>query len=250
MKTCLACGAQFPVRVVIDGKLRSLYGRRFCLECSPFGAHNTSNVPVGSMPPNVLMELRRKKRNAKTYRSQKRRRSRRRQDLIASAGGHCQDCGYVGPALEFHHRDPSTKEFSVGEFNGSLTRLLAEAAKCDLLCANCHRLRHALREASESVDAVTRHRRNRKLRAVAYMGSVCEGCGRGGHSSLFEFHHWNADEKDFGLSEHGIPHSWERTVAELAKCVMLCANCHREVHAGVRTIDRTGLAEEAALYAA
>lgn len=69
---------------------------------------------------------------------------------------------------------------------------------------------------------------------------------------MFEFHHWNANEKDFGISESGIPRRWEKVVAELAKCVMLCANCHREVHAGVRELNEglPGLAESAASYAA
>jgi hypothetical protein len=69
------------------------------------------------------------------------------------------------------------------------------------------------------------------------MGPTCHSCGRDGPPSLFEFHHWNAAEKDFGLSEHGIPRSWEKTRAELAKCTMLCANCHREVHARVRRVE-------------
>jgi predicted HNH restriction endonuclease len=40
--------------------------------------------------------------------------------------------------------------------------------------------------------------------------------------------------------------------AELAKCVMLCANCHREVHAGMRVLDKglLGLAEDALAYVA
>jgi hypothetical protein len=69
---------------------------------------------------------------------------------------------------------------------------------------------------------------------------------------LFEFHHLSADEKDFGLSESGIPHRWATVVAELAKCVMLCANCHREVHAGVRELEEglLGLAEGRLRYAA
>jgi 5-methylcytosine-specific restriction endonuclease McrA len=63
--------------------------------------------------------------------------------LVQEAGGKCELCGYdkyVG-ALEFHHREPSTKEF---ELSGkgqtfSLARKRAEAAKCILLCSNCHR---------------------------------------------------------------------------------------------------------------
>jgi len=85
------------------------------------------------------------------------------------------------------------------------------------------------------------------------MGGTCHGCRRDGHPAIFEFHHWNASEKEFGISETGIPRRWERVVAELAKCVMLCANCHREVHAGVRELfddGLLGLAEDATPYAA
>ena len=253
MKTCERCGRVFPVKALIDGKMRSLYKRRFCLECSPFGMHNTSSVPDGLSSAVELAETRRKKRNAKTYRSLKRRRARRKQQLVDDAGGRCMDCGYAGaPAvLEFHHRDPSTKEFALGEFSGSLARLIAEASRCDLLCANCHRLRHATTDRVPT-DPVAVHRRKRKLQAIAYMGSICFGCGRDGLPALFEFHHRNAGEKDFGLSERGIPRRWEKVVAELAKCVMLCANCHREVHAGVRSLDvgQDGLAEDAVSYAA
>jgi hypothetical protein len=84
------------------------------------------------------------------------------------------------------------------------------------------------------------------------MGSACFGCDLTGPLTLFEFHHWDARTKDFGISEDGITRSWEKIVAELAKCVMLCANCHREVHAGVRKLDQglPGLAEPALEYAA
>ena len=84
------------------------------------------------------------------------------------------------------------------------------------------------------------------------MGASCLGCGRDGALVLFEFHHRNAAEKKFGISEDGILRSWHKVVAELAKCVMLCANCHREVHAGVRELDEglLGLAEDALAYVA
>ncbi|MEX1140742.1 MAG: HNH endonuclease signature motif containing protein [Thermoleophilaceae bacterium] len=65
-----------------------------------------------------------------------------KQILVDEAGGRCAVCGYsryVG-ALEFHHRDPATKEFSLGHqgVTRSLEKARAEAAKCVLLCANCH----------------------------------------------------------------------------------------------------------------
>ena len=252
-KTCEICGRLFATRQVIDGRLRYLYRRRFCLDCSPFGTHNTSKQPSGIGAPEELRAYRRRRKNQQSYRSLKQRRRRRKAELIELFGGRCQDCGYnaAPAALEFHHRDPSTKEFGVGNWHGSRDRLIEEARKCDLLCATCHRLRHAALDFGRSDQAVVEHRRRRKLRAIEYMGGTCHGCGRDGHPAIFEFHHWNAGEKDFGISETGIPHRWEKVVAELAKCVMLCANCHREVHAGVRELfddGLLGLAEEAAPY--
>jgi hypothetical protein len=254
VKICEACGRVFAVRQLIDGKLRPLYRRRFCFSCSPFGSHNTSKHPPGIPLPEELKEHRRRRRNAKTYRYQKKRRRRIKAELIRARGGQCQGCGYSVSvaALEFHHRDPATKEFGVGNFSGSLARLLAEAAKCDLLCANCHRLRHAVADAARTSSPKVEHRRRRKIRAVAYMGGACFACGWRGPAAVFEFHHRDASEKDFGISQTGTPHRWEKVVAELAKCVMLCANCHREVHAGVRELDEglLGLAKESGPYAA
>jgi hypothetical protein len=242
----------FPTKIVIGGRMRSLYSRRFCLSCSPFGSHNTSKVPPGALGIDVR-EVRRRTRNAATYRSQKRRRSQRKADLVAEHGGRCLDCGYAGcvAALDFHHRDAATKAFALADFHGALTALREEASKCDLLCACCHRVRHASLERSGPVDPVVAHRRRRKLKAVAYMGSACFACGRRGEAALFDFHHLSGAEKEFAFSDKGVPRRWESIVAELAKCVMLCANCHREVHAGVRTLDQGPLvAEDALAYVA
>lgn len=69
-----------------------------------------------------------------------RRRAKKR--LVAEAGGSCQVCGYdryLG-ALQFHHLDPSVKSFSLSRrgCTRAFAELKAEAAKCVLLCANCH----------------------------------------------------------------------------------------------------------------
>lgn len=54
----------------------------------------------------------------------------------------CKRCPENDPVcLDFHHRDPATKSFAVskGYAHYSIERLFLEIAKCDLLCANCHR---------------------------------------------------------------------------------------------------------------
>ena len=70
------------------------------------------------------------------------RRRRVKRLLVEEAGGCCILCGYdrYDGALQFHHVDPSTKSFalSVQGVARSLEKARAEAAKCVLICANCH----------------------------------------------------------------------------------------------------------------
>lgn len=68
-----------------------------------------------------------------------------------------------------------------------------------------------------------------KERAIAYLGGKCQICGYDRCPAAFDFHHIDAREKDFSISESL---SWDRLRPELDKCVLLCATCHREVHNG------------------
>ncbi len=237
-RRCERCGQPFTAKPLFDGKVRSSYRRRFCFTCSPFGAHNTSKIPPGPIPVDAIAEHRRRRRNAKTYRHQKKARRESKAELIAARGGRCQDCGYDGAAavLEFHHRDAASKEFEIGSGSVSHDRLWSEAAKCDLLCANCHRSRH-LTSPSDREHTIVALRRERKRRAVTVLGGCCRGCGSSVPAPLFEFHHLDATTKEFAISSDGALRSWDRIEAELAKCVLLCVNCHREVHAGIRSIQ-------------
>lgn len=71
-----------------------------------------------------------------------RRRRKVKTILVAEAGGACMLCGYDRHpgALQFHHRDPAQKRFSLSAqgVTRSLERAREEARKCALLCANCH----------------------------------------------------------------------------------------------------------------
>lgn len=56
-------------------------------------------------------------------------------------GGKCQNCGYNKSyaAIQFHHRDPKTKSFSLAHPNTrSWEKVKAELDKCDIVCSNCH----------------------------------------------------------------------------------------------------------------
>src|SRR5262245_48971150 len=75
------------------------------------------------------------------------RRMQIRRLAISYLGGVCQRCGYFRctEALEFHHRDSSRKDFGISSkgYTRSWAKVREELDKCDLLCANCHRERHA-----------------------------------------------------------------------------------------------------------
>lgn len=84
---------------------------------------------------------------ADTYEHQKVRGEHRKLELISKHGGACKKCGYCKnyAALVFHHRDASNKVFNLDIrkcSNTNLKTLNEEAAKCDLLCSNCHAETH------------------------------------------------------------------------------------------------------------
>ena len=84
--------------------------------------------------------------------------------------------------------------------------------------------------------AVIARRRKIRRMAVDYGGGKCRICGYKKSIRALTFHHRNPSEKDFGLSERGLTRSWEKTRKELDKCILLCANCHAEVHDGLATL--------------
>jgi len=83
------------------------------------------------------------------------------------------------------------------------------------------------------IKAVAKRRKKIRLMAIDYLGSKCLFCGYNRCSAALDFHHLDEKEKKFGLSQKGITRSWKKTKEELEKCILVCANCHREIHAGI-----------------
>jgi Homeodomain-like domain len=80
---------------------------------------------------------------------------------------------------------------------------------------------------------VSNRRRRVKEILVAEAGGRCQLCGYDRSPSALHFHHVDPERKSFGLALRGVARSLERCRAEARKCVLLCANCHAEVEAGV-----------------
>jgi len=73
-----------------------------------------------------------------------------------------------------------------------------------------------------------------KGRAVKQLGGKCAICGYDKCNQALDFHH--IGEKDFDISSKWVNYSWKKVSEEIKQCILLCANCHREVHAGVTAI--------------
>lgn len=223
-----------------------------------------------------------------------------KQIAVNYKGGKCEICGYNTSlkALEFHHKDPEQKEFSISKYryikiiDGDFKQ---ELDKCLLLCANCHREEHQrlylekinkqknidIQTNENSTDeikyckacdtnksikefylcnnkrkGIKEHfsyckscliqktidiQKQVKKEAVEYKGNKCHCCGYNKENAALEFHHLDPTKKDFSIASinKSIGHITDKVKDELDKCVLLCANCHREVHFGL--IDNSQL---------
>lgn len=82
-------------------------------------------------------------------------------------------------------------------------------------------------------EATQRRRDKVKEDAIEYKGGKCCICGYSKCIGALEFHHLDPEQKDFGIAAKGYTRSWEKVKEELDKCIIVCANCHREIHDGL-----------------
>lgn len=109
---------------------------------------------------------------------------------------------------------------------------IAEGTK--LNCATCGReytvQRSKNHRPKQCASCATGSRRVlTKKKCVAYKGGACQRCGYSRCIAALEFHHVDENSKQFTIAS-AWNRAWEVVKAELDKCVMLCGNCHAEVH--------------------
>ena len=97
-----------------------------------------------------------------------------------------------------------------------------------------------------SYEKLKNSRRRRKEDIVWVMGESCQLCGYNKDITALDLHHINPEEKDFSFNS-ADSRNWQSVRDELEKCILLCSNCHREIHSGFNTsILKTSFAEERA----
>lgn len=169
-KTCEQCKNKFELSVIIEGEKRSLKNRTLCLDCKPFNL----NLSNRAKQKNILKPKNKKQCNNckltkdlsqfnsnhdkrydyECYRSvckdcQKIKRNERNntiKEILKKELG-CSICGYnkCMAAIDFHHTDPTKKEYEISSMirsNMSIFAIKKELKKCIVLCANCHRELH------------------------------------------------------------------------------------------------------------
>ena len=89
--------------------------------------------------------------------------------------------------------------------------------------------RSSCKECQKRMNSTTR--KDKKQRLVSRFGGGCVLCGYSKCLAALEFHHKDPSQKKFRLSGNSVMRSkFEILVEEAKKCVLLCANCHREIH--------------------
>jgi hypothetical protein len=118
----------------------------------------------------------------------------------------------------------------------STTKLMAEVAKCDIVCANCHRVRTANawigrprkgRYSSPSAARKAAVWREQAALLSRLRDVPCADCGGRFPKSALDFDHRDPQEKAFVVSRMLLRASSEKILGEVAKCDIVCANCHR-----------------------
>ena len=69
-------------------------------------------------------------------------------------------------------------------------------------------------------------------------GNKCAICGYDKCQRALNFHHIDPSKKEFDLASRGLTRSWKKIKDEIKKCVLVCANCHAEIHEGITKVPK------------
>lgn len=96
---------------------------------------------------------------------------------------------------------------------------------------NCKSKDYYLNHKSNNALSQTIRYAKRKLDLINIKGGKCEICGYSNNLSALEFHHLDSKEKLFNIDGRNISNKkFGELINEANKCILLCSNCHKEIH--------------------
>jgi hypothetical protein len=107
------------------------------------------------------------------------------------------------------------------------TKLMGRQRKyCSRKCKN-----EAGNISFQSYLAQQKRGRDRKVELILRYGGCCAECGYAKNFSALEFHHIDSKSKSFQLDLRSLSNrKWSVVLEEAEKCILLCSNCHAELH--------------------
>ena len=153
----------------------------------------------------------------------------------------CADCQQVlqPHQMDFDHREPTLKAFRLTSGRAMLksrAALLDEARKCDVVCANCHRIRTLVQHrrldrsmggASQYLERKRQHWRWQAELLSELRDVPCADCGHRYPPHVMDFDHRDPGAKGATVTRMIGRAGTARILDEVAKCDIVCANCHR-----------------------
>lgn len=97
------------------------------------------------------------------------------------------------------------------------------------ICPDCSKEHCDDRRKVCGACRIRRSRRKTKEKAVAKLGGKCVRCSYDKSLRALEFHHIDPEQKDIQISM-SKNNAWEKIEKELEKCILVCSNCHAEIH--------------------
>jgi 5-methylcytosine-specific restriction endonuclease McrA len=138
----------------------------------------------------------------------------------------CLDCGLVPPscAMDFDHKVGKIQKISAMALRRNWGAVLEEIAKCDLVCARCHRLRTQQRRAPRSGWTTLRYRYHKIVIDTLKEKFPCTDCSGFWKACQMDFDHVGPKTASIG---HLLSEPVDVLLAELQNCELVCVNCHR-----------------------
>mgnify|MGYP001009485643 CR=1 FL=1 len=142
----------------------------------------------------------------------------------------CLDCNniFLPVCMDFDHINKDKSNYVSCLKSGNIAKLIAEIKKCELVCANCHRIRTASRRPNKNKNKTIAKFR---IFINKIKMSPCMDCNNCFPPEAMDFDHVMGEK--LSCISNMICKNKNIVMEEIAKCELVCANCHR-----IRTIKR------------